>query len=355
MPAASHHWSYRAALLVCLFTLAAGVAPASSAGAAAAPSPFPVCIELGGQAGPSIARNIVAWTDNRRGNFDIFARNIATKRNFAVCTNKAAQDNPSVGRYVTGGATHYLAVWVDHRHRSGTSSSIYARDLTTHAKAFPVTASRNNHTKWFPRVAGDWVVWVQENPAGGYAVVAKNLSSGASHRVATTGVVSPLGVSQRTVGTTSLVTVVYTSGDGDISARDLPDGKPFVVSQTSKFEWSPDISGNRVVWWESGGRVMLKNLTSGKRTLVALGSRPRIDGTRVVWDGGGRGGEFTVSYKAGAAVYVDDVTRSAPPVKISQPHQTCLFAAISGRTVVWEAGPAQRIFEHIHVYGAHVR
>ena len=91
-------------------------------------------------------------------------------------------------------------------------------------------------------------------------------------------------------------TAVYTTGKGNIGGRNLPDGDPFIVSQRTAFEWMPDISNNRVVWWESGGRIMLRNLKTDKRSFVHTGSRPRVDGELVTWDGGGHGGEFVISY-----------------------------------------------------------
>jgi hypothetical protein len=167
-------------------------------------------------------------------------------------------------------------------------------------------------------------------------------------------VLSSLGVGRRTKGDKTVYTAVYASSEGDISGRDLPAGAPFRVAQTSRFEWSPDISANRVVWWESGGRVMLKNIRTGKLTYVAQGSRPRIDGELVTWDGGGKGGSFAIGYKDGAAIYVRNIARSRNVITIKQQHLTCLFPAISGNTVVWESGPAQRVLSHIHIYGARV-
>ena len=114
----------------------------------------------------------------------------------------------------------------------------------------------------------------------------------------------------------------------------------------------PDISHNRVVWWETGGRIMLRNLRTGRRTFVHIGSRPRIDGELVTWDGGGHGGEFVISYVAGARIYVRNVARSTSVVAIAQKDLTCLFPAVSGHRVVWESGPATRVLSHIHIYGA---
>ena len=315
-----------------------------------APTVFPVCIEMGGQAGPDIAGRMVVWTDNRNGQLDIYGRDLAKSRDFPVCSADGSQDNPSVTAVKVGGRTQYQAVWVDKRdHDNG---DIYGRNITT-GKEFRV--ARGTTLKWFPEICDDWVVWLEaKDPAGPYTVKARDLTAGKTYKIAVTTVLSGLGVSRRTVEGAAVHTAVYASSGGNISGRDLPDGTPFNVSMASSFEWSPDISGDRVVWWQEGERVMLRNLKTGVRTQVGTGSRPRVDGELVVWDGGGHGGEFVLDYKAGASVYVRNVARSKHVTRIAQKDLTCLFPAVSGTTVVWEAGPARRVLGHIHIYGAKV-
>jgi beta propeller repeat protein len=341
------------ALLALSVVLAAAWAAALPAPAAAqAPvAVFPVCIKMGGQAGPDIAANMVVWTDNRNGNLDIYGRNLSGTKDFAVAGNKSPQDNPSVTATVVGSRTEYVAVWVDKRNHDG--GDIYGRNITTKSD---FVVARSGALKWFPEIVDQWVLWIEAaDAAGPYIIKARDLSLAKSYKIATSTVLSSFGVSRRTHGTKTVYTVVYASSGGDISGRNLPAGAPFRVSQSSAFEWSPDISADRVVWWEAGGRVMLKNLKSGKRTYVAQGSRPRVDGELVTWDGGGKGGSFAIDYKAGAAVYVRNVARSKNTVTITQNALTCLFPAISGRTVVWESGPAQRVLSHIHIYRARMK
>jgi len=330
---------------------AAVLAPAA---AHAAPVPVPICNEMGGQAGPDVAGSMVVWTDNRNGNLDIYGRNLSTRTNVAVCTNDAQQDNPSIARVVEADGTHFVAVWLDARnHSGGDATDIYGRDIT--AKNNFVVA-RSASAKWYPEIVDNWVVWLEgDSWAGPFRVKARDLTAAKTYLIATTKTLSPVAVDSRTVGTETVYTAVYTSGVGDISGRDLPRGTPFVVSQSSKFEWMPDISHDRVVWWEDGGRIMLKDLASGKRSFVHLGSRPRIDHDLVVWDGGGHGGSFTIDYTPDAKVYVRNLAGSAKPVVIAQPHLTCLFPAVSGTRVVWESGPAKRVLSHIHIYGVTVR
>lgn len=337
------------ALTIVAATAAAMLLPAAAA--SAAPKPFVVCNQLGGQAGPDIAGPVVVWTDNRNGNLDIYGRNLSTRKEFAVCTKPAQQDNPSVTRYVSGGKVKYVAVWVDSRnHEGGLATDIYGRDITARRNFL---VARSATVKWFPEIVDTWVIWIEaDDPAGPYRIKARDLEARKTYLIAKSPVLSSVAISRRTVGSRTVHTAVYTSGKGNISGRNLPQGDPFIVSQRSTFEWMPDISGNRVVWWESGGRIMLKNLKTGKRTFVHSGSRPRIDGSLVTWDGGGHGGECVISYRRDARVYVRDVARSSRVVTITQKDLTCLFPAVSGKRVVWESGPARRVLSHIHIYGA---
>lgn len=338
------------ALAVALFATCAAPATARQDAGRGAPKVFPVCIEMGGQAGPDIAGRMVVWTDNRNGQLDIYGRNLGKTADFSVCSADGSQDNPSVTAFEAGGRTQYQAVWVDKRlHENG---DIHGRNITTR-KDF--TVARSTAYKWFPEICDHWVVWLEAvDTAGPYTVKARDLTAGRTYKVAVTTVLSSLGVSHRAVDGAEVHTAVYASSGGNISGRDLPDGAPFNVSQSSVFEWSPDISGHRVVWWQAGEKVLLRNLKNEKRTLVGTGSRPRVDGELVVWDGGGHGGEFVIDYKAGAAVYVRNVARSKNVTKITQKDLTCLFPAVSGTTVVWEAGPARRVLGHIHLYGVTV-
>lgn len=342
----------RSVLVVLVVVAAAATALLAPAAAAAAPRPFPVSTQFGGQAGPEIAGAMAVWTDNRKGNLDIYGRNLSTGRDYAVCTNGSQQDNPSVTRYVTaGGKVRYVAVWVDKRnHADGDASDIYGRDITRRRN---FVVSRSAAIKWFPEIVDRWVIWIEaDDAAGPYRIKARDLDAAKTYTVARSAVLSPVGIDSRTVGSRKVYTAVYTSGKGNISGRNVPRGKPFVISQRSTFEWMPDISHNRVVWWESGGRIMMRNLKTRARTFVHRGSRPRIDGALVVWDSGGHGGTFVTEYVTGARIYVRNVAHGTRVVAIAQPNLTCLFPAISGRRLVWESGPALRILSHIHIYGA---
>jgi hypothetical protein len=355
MGTSSRRWIRCASLLGVLAAFAAAAALLAPAAVSAAPRPFAICIQMGGQAGPEIAGPMTVWTDNRNGNLDIYGKNLDTGREYAICTDEAQQDNPSVTRYALAGKTHYVAVWVDKRnHPTGESSDIYGRDITT-GERFKVAGGAT--LKWYPEIVDNWVIWIEaDDAAGPYRIRVHDLATATTYpTIATSSVLSTVGIDSRTVGGRTVYTAVYTSGKGNISGRNVPDGDPFVISQRSTFEWMPDISQHRVVWWESGGRIMMRDLRTHRISFVHNGSRPRIDGELVTWDGGGHGGEFVISYLKDARIYVRNVVRSTHVVAIAQKDLTCLFPSISGHRVVWESGPARRVLSHIHIYGARVR
>ena len=158
-----------------LFAVVAAVAAAllAPATAVAAPRPFAICIDLGGQAGPDIAGDMVVWTDNRNGNLDIYGRNLGTHREVAVCVNTAQQDNPSVASVVTpSGKVDYVAVWVDKRnHKSGDGADIYGRNISRRTNFL---VSRSATIKWYPEIVDHWVIWVEaDDAAGPYRIKAR--------------------------------------------------------------------------------------------------------------------------------------------------------------------------------------
>ncbi len=172
---------------------------------------------------------MAVWTDNRNGNLDIYGRDLGTGKDYAVCTNKTQQDNPSVTRRVLpSGKIHYVAVWVDKRnHPSGEASDIYGRDITGRDNFL---VARNARIKWYPDISDNWVVWLEaDDAAGPYDIKARDIDAGKTYLIATSKVLSPVAVDWRRLGSGKVVyTAVYTSAKGNISARNLPAGDPFI-------------------------------------------------------------------------------------------------------------------------------
>jgi beta propeller repeat protein len=74
---------------------------------------------------PDVSGNIIVWGDNRNGNWDIYAYDLASGKEFPVCTDPGPQDNPKI--------SGNMIVWDDWRHDNGTRTNcdIYGYDMDT--------------------------------------------------------------------------------------------------------------------------------------------------------------------------------------------------------------------------------
>ena len=57
------------------------------------------------QSGPTISGDIVVWHDDRNGTWDIYAYDLSTHGEFAVCTGESDQEWPVI--------SDQLVVWLD--------------------------------------------------------------------------------------------------------------------------------------------------------------------------------------------------------------------------------------------------
>ncbi len=88
------------------------------------------------------------WQDNRNGNWDIYAYNLATQETVPITSHERDQVHPAISGTVV--------VWEDYRHGLG---EIYRFDLVTRAET-RVTFDQENQTQ--PVVSGTTVVWAGE-------------------------------------------------------------------------------------------------------------------------------------------------------------------------------------------------
>ena len=80
---------------------------------------FPICTDSAAQNNPAISGDIVVWMDDRNGNWDIYGYNIATQTEFPICTNHGDQFYPAI--------SCNIVVWQDW-HKN--TLSIYGARLT---------------------------------------------------------------------------------------------------------------------------------------------------------------------------------------------------------------------------------
>ena len=106
----------------------------------------PIAIVVGSeQEQPAIDGHVVAWADNRSGNYDIFMYDLETGLEKWVCINPFFQITPAV--------SGERIVWQDMR--SG-NADVYMYDVVNRTES-PVTTSPGNQTQ--PDISGDRVVW----------------------------------------------------------------------------------------------------------------------------------------------------------------------------------------------------
>ena len=254
-------------------------------------------------------------------------------------------------RVTSSGKVDYVAVWVDKRNHPTGDASATSTDATSRRAATSWSRAAPP-IKWYPEIVDHWVIWIEADDASGRTGSRRATWTRPRPTCLRPAACSARRIDRRTVGRHSFYTAVYTSGKGNISGRNVPAGTPFVISQRSTFEWMPDISHNRVVWWESGGRIMLRDLKTHRRTFVHSGSRPRIDGRaghlgrrrtrRQVRHLVHRGREDLRAQRG------DRAPAWSPSRRRTSPASSRPSAATRGVGVrAGEAGP-----RHIHIYGA---
>jgi len=130
-------------------------------------------------AAPQLAEirgNTVVWTDWRngdpddgtRGNADIYAYDLSTGRETAICTDSAKQTMPRV--------SGDIVVWVDLRNDN---ADIYAHDMST-GREFPITTALRE--QWRPVIGDTFVAWEDDRDGMG-TLYAYDLATGREYQV----------------------------------------------------------------------------------------------------------------------------------------------------------------------------
>ena len=182
---------------------------------------------------PDVSGDWVVWQDTRNGNYDIYAYNMESGADVAVCTDAEAQSAPAID-----GQT---VVWLDRRKPAGANGDVYAYDLATRVESQVCTDSAIQQN---PAVSGDWVVW-EDYRNDNYDIYAYNLATHTESVVCTaTGEQRKPAISGDWV-----VWEDYRAGvESDIYAYNLVSHEETVVCAAADSQQSPAISGDWVVW-----------------------------------------------------------------------------------------------------------
>lgn len=271
---------------------------------------FPICTEPHRQWRPSVSNGIVVWKDERNEYAgDIYGYDIKRGAEFAVCTKPGAQTDPSISaRYV---------VWADFRNLN---SDIYACDLTT-GREFPICTEP--HNQWSPRVCGDLVVWADTRNDSGYwsnlDIYGFNLRTGEEFSIC-------LASGNQTSPVTAGDLVVWVDARNqadtglDIYGYRLSTREEFAICTAPGDQGDmvdPTIDGELVLWTDGRAGIYQRDvyaydLAAGRESLLIGGrfyqGRPAISGANLVWKDCGRPGEVV-----GGNIYGTIFGMSYPP------------------------------------------
>jgi beta propeller repeat protein len=106
---------------------------------------FQITTDENDQVSPAIYNDIVVWDDDRNGNSDIYGFNLSTEEEFQITTDKNDQVSPVI--------YENIVVWDDYRNRN---SDIYGYDLLT-GQEFQITKDPSGQNT--PAIYNNIVVW----------------------------------------------------------------------------------------------------------------------------------------------------------------------------------------------------
>jgi TolB protein len=274
---------------------------------------FPIATGLQDEVGARVSGNTVVWHDERNGNWDIYAYDLATRQGFSVCTKAGDQVRPNIsGNYV---------VWEDRR---SSNSQIYGYDLTKHTE-FLISATAPEYR---PQISGNMVVWSGWRSPNygiwGYDMNTKteiNISLSGSEPAYNLDIHGNQLVWEQYIPgrnfdilgynvTTHQQSVICSNAeyqydpatngqvvlwqdrrkgnayDMDIYGYNLTTHQEFAVDTSSADSRAPDVDGNLAVWVEGGDELYGFNLDTKQKFLIASGMNiqyPDVNGSMVVW------------------------------------------------------------------------
>ncbi|NYT09882.1 MAG: biopolymer transporter Tol, partial [Methanosarcinales archaeon] len=180
---------------------------------------------------PSTNGSLLVWSDNRRGNWNIYGFDFFTRSEKPITKGDYDQLYPK--------ASGDIVVYSDYR--SG-DSDIYMTNIATGVESPVATGKRD---QMWPSISGDLVVW-QDNSSGNWDIYMKELS---------TDKTTPIykGSGQQMYPAISGDLVVWQdsrNGDFDIYVKDLVNGTETKLTGDGD-QLYPDISGYTIAWQDA--------------------------------------------------------------------------------------------------------
>ena len=211
---------------------------------------YPMVVAAADQVAHARDGNYVVWQDMRNSppgvppeytDADLYGMDLRTGQEFTICTNMYDQAEPDI--------SGNIVVWTDYRRGYPETCDIYGYDLST-GQEFKIAGAEglDNSAVGHPAVSGDTAVWVDYAVPGGYALMGQHLPTRETFVIAQPG----LSLNYPDIDGRY---VVWSDGrnsedvlDLDIWGYDLLTGKEFPIYEGPGDQKFPSISGNLVVW-----------------------------------------------------------------------------------------------------------
>jgi beta propeller repeat protein len=240
--------------------------------AIAASPAFVICDRTGEDGLPAVSGDTVVWEEYVNHQYDLRARNVVTTAEYVVASTPDFEVSPDID----DNTVVYVRV-------ENNSSNIWATDLDT-MTSYPICRAAGSQTD--PHISGRYIVWWDGRDAGHYDIWAHDLVTDKNFIVC-----DDPGDQIGCVIDGNLVAWLDTRTTNDqIYAKRLPNGAEFLVRGTN-FVQFPDVSGDRIVWWESSGSNQVirgRNVVTNELFTVfdggtIYGYGPTIEGDIVTW------------------------------------------------------------------------
>lgn len=281
---------------------------------------------------PAIDGDYIVFTDNRAGNMDIYLHNLATGEEMPI----AATEEDEFLNDVSGNYVVYTLVTFD-------DDDIYVTNIDT-GDTRQITDPENTEfaMRRDPAVSGTYIVW-QDDRTGSFDIYLYDLEADTETLLSTGEAGLPLGGDQihpaihenlvvwedrRNLGNPDVYVydisdplatpILIPTDDGDVYLQGYPDvyGRYVVFDQAHQ----ADLSNRDIILWD-----LDSNAIAWRTTNTGPQTRPRIDGTRVVWED---------SRNGNLDIYAYDILTESVDVVVDDP-ATQFLCDISGNRIVW--------------------
>ncbi len=254
------------------------------------------------QAWPDVDGDKVVWSDSRHGNAQIYLYDLKTG------TERRLFPDASVRQQFYPSIDGDKVVWLDYvgsPYNSSTDLRVY--DLSTNTSRV-ISSSEPGRSYWLPTIKDHLVIWTQPSPYPryDYQFALYDLNTNTERILET-----PTGLSWSQVIRRDGNKMVYMSSNQKVHVHDLNTGAEELLPPPppNASKYSPDISGNKVVWGDDRNyyyQIYLYDLISKEERRLSPTSSdqslPLIDSGRVLWRAPVSGGSALFSYNLATGI-----------------------------------------------------